>query len=132
MMKKLIINFRFPTEEYPEVTKILTEIINELPNEVLEFLAKNPIMFSAEYKNKWRANAFTFNQEELGKAKALIHLQHHIWDYDKKEIKRIVFHEIAHIFLGHKAPINKSYSEFKEQSEKQEEEADKLVRKWLE
>jgi len=122
--------FRFPTHEYPEVPWLLNKIIEDLPNEAREFLDKNPVIFSADYK-ACRADAFKISLEEFGEAKALIHLQHNIWDYDEEKIKRIIFHEVAHIFLGHINPLDKSDSEFKEQYDKQEKEANELTNKWL-
>lgn len=127
--KKLVIRFRFPTDKYPEPIKIILKAMNLLPDKVEEFLLKNPIMFSTEFKD-FRANAMCITHETFKNEKVIIYLQHHIWDYEEKRIIEIILHEIAHIYLGHKVG-NMSYFENKERYEKQEKEAEELVKKWL-
>jgi predicted SprT family Zn-dependent metalloprotease len=127
-MIKFTIRFRFPTEKYPEPLRIINKAMNQLPNEVKESLIKNPIMFSAEYKD-FRANALCIGHEDFKDEKYLIHLNHHVWDYDEKRIIRTIHHEIAHVFLKH-GISNKSWLKSKEEQDKMEGEADKLVESW--
>ena len=127
-MIKFTIRFRFPIEKYPEPLRIINKAMNQLPNEVIEFLIKNPIMFSTEHKD-FRANALCIGHEDFKDEKYLIHLNYHVWDYDEKEIIRIIHHEIAHVFLKHRTS-DKSWSENHEEYDKREEETDKLVESW--
>lgn len=128
-MKKLTIRFRFPTEKYPKPGKIILNAINQLPNKVKEYLVENPIIFSTEFKDH-RANAFCIGHEDFKHEKHLIHLNHHVWDFDEEGIIRVIYHEIAHIYLKHKTG-EVSYSEFYEEYQEQDKEADKLVDSWL-
>ena len=83
------IKFRFPTEKYPKETAILVKAVNMLPDEVKEFLIKNPIMFSAEIEG-FRANAMRISHEDFKDHKYLIHFNYHIWNYDNEKIVNFI------------------------------------------
>jgi hypothetical protein len=126
MEQKIVLNFRFPTEHprYNELATIISQAIDQLPNDVKEFiLTKNKIILSTEC-DSFRANAFCISKKDFLGAKYLIHFHYHIWDLDKKEVTRIIQHEIAHVYLGHYS------TESHGQQEKMEEEAGRLTKEW--
>jgi hypothetical protein len=123
------IRFRFPVEKYPRETAILSKAINLLPKEVLEYLVENPIMFSAEIEIH-RANSLCISHDSFKKEKYLIHLNYHIWKYPEEEIIKTIFHEIAHVYLGHETLSNVPDSKSSKYISKIENEADRLMNKW--
>ncbi len=127
MKEKITLNFRFPTDHpnFNELADHISKAMNLLPDKVKEFIIlDNKVIFSAEYKN-FRANALAISKKDFLDSNYLIHFNYHIWDFDEKEITRIIQHEMAHAYLQHdSAGISQ------EENDKQEKEAHELVKEW--
>ena len=110
-----------------ELRTIISKYFTFLPIEVIDYVMDNCLIFMVRYDRQKGCAIY----KDTIKNKGIILLAEGLLN-NEKELKDTLLHEVAHCWLKHKVPINKSCSEFKEQYEKQEEEADKLVGRWLE
>lgn len=109
----------------PEFRIILAKALSELPKATVDWVAENLIFISSS-EEYW---AFSLSKNEWEHIVGFVFLCEHLKNIAEKEQAFSIAHEIAHHRLGHKSPIfgNLTTDEFR----KQEEEADKLARKWL-
>ena len=127
LTKKLTVHIRFPIEKYPEIQAIFNKTLNLLPYNVIEYFEKNPFVFSTETSDQ-RANAMMLTKNDFKDNDYMIHINHHVWEYDEKTIVDIILHEIAHVYLRHISDPKMSTQTY----DKQEREAEKLKNEWLE
>jgi hypothetical protein len=123
-IKKLAVKSRFPTARFPDQERIPVKAIEQLPMEVRLHLVERPVMFSAEVSG-FTANAFCFSHADFADEEYLIHINHHVWDYEESDIVRVAHHEIAHACFGHK-----SSAVSMEQFPLLDVEANELVERW--
>jgi hypothetical protein len=104
---------------------ILDRALAAMPKKVVDW-AVTDILFGSSVEN-W---AYTLNPKDWAHVKGLVFLCESLKSESlEKQIFHIV-HEIAHVKLGHRSAILLNLSQ--EEWKSQEQEADKLARKWLE
>jgi len=107
-----------------DLRKIISKHFTVLPVEIVDYILDNCLIFMVradKQKGCVVSNDVIKNKDVILLAESLLN--------DEKELKDTLLHEVAHCWLKHKGFIDlKDIKEYK----KQEEEADKLVRRWLE
>jgi hypothetical protein len=93
------IRFRFPTTSEPRPTQLLSNAFSILPDEVLSYFQKNPILFCGETIDH-TAEAVRFN-DDTKECKYIVHFHSRFWQYSDNEILYSILVHIAHCYLGH-------------------------------
>jgi len=111
----------------PNVECLMTKALALLPEEVVDFVAKNVAILSES--DSGSGAYWSFEHFFLKKKKGFVLLNADLWKKSKEQIAFTVAHEVAHAYLGHNAA---TYEEVGEKiSLENEIEADKQAIKWL-
>jgi hypothetical protein len=105
---------------------MLNRAISTAPKKVVDWTVTN-ILFVSSKEEAW---AYTLNPEDWPHVKGLVFLCETLKSQSSEKQTLYILHEIAHVRLRHRSPILSNLSQ--EESERQEREADKLARSWLE
>lgn len=104
--------------------KSVIEAIQKLPEVLSDKITKN-VWFVSSFDDAW---GFVLTGTEL-QGKHLIFLSDELFQEPKKQIEYTILHEIGHVILNHRNAILKPQT--KQESEKQELQADQFARKYL-
>jgi len=128
--KMVTITFEYPTHLDPRPMKLLSEAIDSLPNEVKQYIKNNPISFRSlppPKGNEWDV-AYTVPVATLKGFTYMIFIVPEIWKYDDDIATLAIYHEIAHLFLGH---ASKRYKWGSDRHKQIEKDAHQLAKEWF-
>lgn len=126
--KPRIGSYRFSTVENTRSHQILSKAVSILPEDVLDYFRKNPILFSGE-TDEQPIDAVRFT-DEYKKHRYIVHFHSRLWKYTDDEIILCILTQIAHCYLGNQSGFW-SWEKHKDPITKQESEAEKLVHQWM-
>lgn len=78
--------------------QLLNKACSMLPEEVIDFFLKNPILFSGEIEEN-KAEIIRFSKE-YKKHRFIVHLHSRLWSMTDDEIMYCILTQIAHCYLG--------------------------------
>lgn len=107
-----------------KVKGLITEALTMLPEDIQEYITNN-VWFLSSFPDAW---AYTFTGADIPD-KHLIILSDELFSEPKSQIQYTILHEIGHVILKHKNSIN--YKQTKQEIEKQEDEADRFAKLYL-
>jgi Zn-dependent peptidase ImmA (M78 family) len=122
--KEVILNFRGKLVGTKQTQQIVAETISKLPWQMIEYIVDH-VWFLSSTDDAW---AFTFNGNDV-KDKHFIFLSDELLRESEQQIHFTVLHELGHIILQHQNSIG--YKQTKDETNKQEKEADEFAKKYL-
>mgnify|MGYP001084517937 CR=1 FL=1 len=103
---------------------ILAKALSKLPRKIVDWAAEN-----LNFLSSTPDLAYTTTIKEWKHKKGFVFLCEPLKNRTEEEQTFYIAHEIAHLKLEHRSPIFSYLTE--EETQKQEEEADELAKKWL-
>lgn len=106
--------------------RLVCETLSIFPEKIIDLVTKN-VWFVSSFDDSW---GFVLKGEEIGKNKYLIFLGDELFLQEPYAQSYTIAHEIAHVMSGHKNAILESQT--REETAKQEKDADLFARHYLE
>jgi len=106
---------------------ILAETLARIPSNIVDDVYDNCLFYMFEFKGGGYTTDGVFIPNEVIKDKHIIMYHTELPEFSEKARINLVLHEIAHYVLKHKTQLRHDNVD----REKQEQEADDLVNKWL-
>jgi len=112
------------TMDNDDLRIIIAKLLACVPGQVVDYLVKRCYIIS-----EWHSAIASYIPKKIIGGMDIIHLSDELFNRDKAFIDEIILHECAHCWLRHKSALFEDLTN--EETLKQEEEATKLARKWL-
>ena len=107
-----------------QMQEVVVSALTFLPTEIADEITKS-VWFVSNFDDAW---GFTLDSKDLGQ-RHLVFLSDELFFEPKQQVLYTILHEVGHVVLGHRNAFFKPQT--RQETEKQEYEADKFARKYL-